>query len=194
MAEITREELLARYKAGERDFSGLDFSGLDLSGIRDEELLSQDCYAFLKANYALNRCIFRGANLTHVNFSRTTINFGDFQDAILFGADFSNNSFSGANFTGADMREVIFGGISEGIGVIFENTNLQGATGSFSDEGNFCLRNCIGRDGEFIELLNEETVTREIERRYAVEWYGMTLEKRRVGTAHRPFRTEAIRV
>ena len=25
MAEITREELLTRYKAGERDFSGLDF-------------------------------------------------------------------------------------------------------------------------------------------------------------------------
>ena len=32
MAKITREELLARYAAGERDFSKLDLGWIDLSG------------------------------------------------------------------------------------------------------------------------------------------------------------------
>jgi uncharacterized protein YjbI with pentapeptide repeats len=180
MAEITREELLARYKAGERDFSGLDFSGLDLSGIQDEEMLAQYDYAFLKADYALNRCIFRGANFSYVNFKGTCIAHCNFRSSILFGANLSCCSFSGANFTEADMREVTFDN-GEGIGVIFENTNFTGAKGNFCHEGTLCLRNCIGRGGEFIELFNEETVARDYardsHRRYIEKKYGMSLEE-----------------
>ncbi len=175
MAEITRKELLARYKAGERDFSGLDFSGLDLSGIKDEEMRAED--GFLKGDYSLNRCIFRGANFSYVDFSKwTCIEYCDFRDAILFGANLSCCSFSGANFTGADMRSVTFDS-GEGIGVIFENTNFTGAKGSFPHEGTLCLRNCIGMAGEFIELFNEETVRRDSYRRFIEERHGISLEE-----------------
>jgi uncharacterized protein YjbI with pentapeptide repeats len=153
MAEITREELLTRYKTGERDFSGLDFSGLDLSGIRDEELLSQDCYASGRRNYPLSHCIFRGANFSYVNFSNWThIRECDFRDTIFFRANLRQCAFSGANFTGADMREVIFGG-GEGIGVIFENVDFRGCgeIGNFVNERTLCLRNCIGQDGRLVE-------------------------------------------
>ena len=174
MAEITREELFTRYRAGERDFSGLDFRGLDLSRIRDEEMLSQvdwPPYATLRENYPLNRCIFRGANFSFVNFSRTTLNFSDFRDAILFRADFSYASFIGSNFTRADMREVTFEW-GEGIGVIFENVDFRGCDtiGKFVTEGTLYIRNCIGRKGEIINLFGQHIVIKEIDRESVDEW------------------------
>jgi uncharacterized protein YjbI with pentapeptide repeats len=154
MAEITREELLVRYKAGERNFSGLDFSGLDLSGIRGEELLSQRSNPGFSENYPLHHCIFRGSNFSYVNFSNwTSINFCDFRNAILYGANFSPSSFSGANFSDADMRGVTFLG-GEGIGAIFENvdfrgTDLAGLEGCFCIDGTIIFRNCINDNGIF---------------------------------------------
>jgi uncharacterized protein YjbI with pentapeptide repeats len=185
MAEITREELLARYKAGERDFSRLDFSGLDLSGIKDEELLPTDFFYSTNRQlcYPLEGCIFRGANFCYVNFSRTTVIYSDFQDAILFRVNFTDSSLSGAIFTGADMREVTFDG-GEGIGVVFENANLQGATGSFGNQKALGLHIHIGWDGTFIELFNEETVRRECSREYVEERCGMILEE--FERIHRP--------
>ncbi|WP_425428934.1 pentapeptide repeat-containing protein [Aphanothece hegewaldii] len=190
---MTREALLARYAAGERNFSGLDLSGLDLSNIKDEIRRAEDHYAFLRENYPLNRCIFRGANFSYVNFSGTCIMHCDFRDTTFRGANLSHCAFSGSNFTGTDMREVTLTN-GEGIGVIFENTNFQGAKGSFVHEGTLCLRNCIGRGGKFIELLNEETVMRELNSRYVDEWNGIPMDQiQRIGLSNTwPLNTQTI--
>lgn len=159
MAQMTREELLARYAAGERDFSGLDLRGM------------------IFGRCVLNNCNFRGANFSYADFSNWThIMYCDFRDTIFRGANLSYCAFSGSNFTGADMREVIFTN-GEGIGVIFENTNLQVAKGTFVHEGTLCLRNCIGRGGKFIELFNEETVMRELDSKYIDEWNGIPMDQ-----------------
>lgn len=163
---MDREELLRRYAAGERDFSGMDFKGLDLSHIKNEQMLAQadnPVYATGKENYPLNRCIFRGANFSYTNFSNTHLLLCDFRDTVCFRANFSNSSFSGTDFTGADLREANLNAL-EGIGVIFENVDFRGVDriGNFVDDRTLCLRNCIGGNGEFIELFNEDTVRAEI--------------------------------
>ena len=96
MAKLTREELLARYTSGERDFSGIDFTGVDLSNIRDEEMLSQVDYppkATCRDNHPLNRCIFSRANFSFANFTNTCIRFCNFRDTICFRANFCKSSF-----------------------------------------------------------------------------------------------------
>ncbi len=80
--------------------------------------------------------------------------------------NFTDSNISGVNFTGADLREANLEAI-EGIHVIFDNVDFRGCgdIGSFPHEGTLCLRNCIGQDGQIIELLNEETVMEECRRR-----------------------------
>ncbi|EAZ92661.1 pentapeptide repeat-containing protein [Crocosphaera chwakensis] len=159
MAEITKEELLARYAAGERDFSGLDFSGI------------------IFGRCVLNSCNFRGANFSGANFSNWThIMYCDFRDTIFRGANLSYCSFSGSNFSGADMREVDFTN-GEGIGVIFENTNLRGIKGSFVTEGTLYIRNCIGEKGEIINRFGKYIVIKELENRYVDEWNGIPMDQ-----------------
>lgn len=168
MAEITREELLARYAAGERDFSGLN-----LSRIKPDFSDFKECFA---DSYGLNCCNFQGANFSYVNFTNTFLMYCDFRDTICFRANFTDCVFSGTNFSGADLREANLNA-SEGIGVIFENVDFRGAEGHFPDERILCLRNCIGSNGEFIKLFNEETIREESYRRYIEERYGIPLEQ-----------------
>ncbi|MDJ0596162.1 MAG: pentapeptide repeat-containing protein [Pleurocapsa sp. MO_226.B13] len=152
---MDREELLRRYAAGERDFSGLDLSNISPPVSEFSEYFSN--------NYGLNSCNFRGANFSYVNFSHTFLMYCDFRDTICFRANFTASVFSGTDFTGADLREANLNAL-EGIGVIFENVDFRGVNriGNFVDDRTLCLRNCIGGNGEFIELFNEDTVRAEI--------------------------------
>lgn len=161
MAKITREKLLAQYTNGERDFSGLDFS----------KLVFERCI--------LDGCNFRGANFSYTKFFNwTCIQHCNFRNTTFFRANLSLCAFSGSNFTGANMREVILEG-GEGIGVTFENVDFRGcgAIGNFVHERTLCLRNCIGSNGKIIELFNEDTIMEESSRRYIKERYGGTLPK-----------------
>ena len=178
---MTAEELLERYAAGERDFSGMDFRGLDLSYVKNEQMLAQvdyPPYATGKENYPLNRCIFRGANFSYTNFSNTHILLCDFRDTVCFRANFSDSCFSGSDFTGADLREANLNAL-EGIGVIFDNVDFRGcgSIGSFVHERTLCLRNCIGQAGKIIELLNEQTIIEQSEREYVDEWNGIPISE-----------------
>ena len=88
---MDREELLRRYAAGERDFSGLDLSNISPPVSEFSEYFSN--------NYGLNSCNFHGANFSyvnfsHVNFSHTFLMYCDFRDTICFRANFTASVFS----------------------------------------------------------------------------------------------------
>ena len=83
--QISAEELLNHYQAGERDFSGLDLRGIDLSTAK------------------LTGINFSKANLSDANLSGTVLNGANLRDAILRNADLSWADLHSANLIGADL-------------------------------------------------------------------------------------------
>ena len=86
MENMTAQELLAAYAAGERDFSGADLRGAEL------EKANLSGANLSRANLSEARLGY--ANLSHANFSGA-----DLREAALYGSD-----LDGANFDGADLR------------------------------------------------------------------------------------------
>ena len=94
MEKVSFIDVIARYRNGERDFSGTDMqnaakAGLDLKGI-----------------------IFRGSDLSGTNFSNSELSNADFSDCNLGRCLFDNAvlrsaSFEGANLSRASMRGVV---------------------------------------------------------------------------------------
>ena len=103
---MDREELLRRYAAGERDFSGvslrgLDFSDCDLSGIN-------------LSNADLESTEWEGANLSGANLSGafladSGLNNANLTEANLSRARLQDCALSGANLTDACVRGTLFG-------------------------------------------------------------------------------------
>jgi uncharacterized protein YjbI with pentapeptide repeats len=97
-----RDELLQRYRAGERDFTGteLDKQVLDL---RDATLEGADfSRSFITADFAganLKCVLFVNANLKTCDFSNA-----DLRDAIFSGAALDATIFTGANLQGAEFE------------------------------------------------------------------------------------------
>ena len=117
MSSISREELVRRYAAGERNFSGYkldgDLSGLDLSGI-DLSNTRLDSYYF-------ERIILRGANLQNARLADVCLVCADLTNADLKGAKLLQVQLTGANLTNADLRGVEF------IETDLRRANLTGA-------------------------------------------------------------------
>jgi Pentapeptide repeats (8 copies) len=123
---MTAEELLERYAAGERDFSGVDLSGANLTqaDLRDIDLS--------RAN--LSRVDLSWANLSEANLTEISLALW----SSLSGANLSGANLTGANLNGCEM-----------LGVNLENANTMGARlGSL--ESAF-IRNTINPDGVLIE-------------------------------------------
>ena len=154
MAEITREELLARYAAGKRDFRRLNLSGI----------IFGECI--------LNNCDFRGANFSYAEFSGTEIVYCDFRHAIFYASDLSHCIFSNSNFTGATMRRVYFAG-GDGTNATFENVDFRGTRGIFGGYGfsvRNCIRNCLRDEKLYIEFFNGEKILERIDMEYVLNW------------------------
>ncbi|BAY82420.1 pentapeptide repeat protein [Calothrix parasitica NIES-267] len=86
------QELLKRYAAGERDFSGVDLSGADFDDFSGQKKLSE-----------IN---LSNSNLSKVNFSNVRLKAANFSGANLKEAKFRYCELSRANFTNADMEKV----------------------------------------------------------------------------------------
>ncbi len=130
--EGAQDDLLSRYEAGDRDFSGIDLRGADLGGItlKGIDLSFADLQgAILKGGYQYATlkgtnmkevravgCIFDGADLTEANLS----------EAIMRGASLRNADLVDANLQGADLRNVDLSNANL-YGVNLRNANLQGA-------------------------------------------------------------------
>lgn len=106
------EELLEKYAADLREFSGLDLSGVSLPGVN----LSRS--TFLDANFKAakltsadfsysicQRAKFHGAHLTLADFSHTDLQQADLSKAELTRTDFSVANLQGANLSYADLRD-----------------------------------------------------------------------------------------
>ena len=102
--EMTAEELLARYKAGERNFAGVD-----LNPRCDNEWIGL-------SRADLRGINLRGANLYYVNFGKSDLSGADCFGAYLGHAGLGCANFQGANLRGAILKYSYWG-----------NTNLSGA-------------------------------------------------------------------
>ena len=100
---MTAEELLERYAAGERDFSGVEINGLKC-GTRCKDLNGA----------TLPNVIFKNAKLSRINF----------MDANLKGADFTNADIGYVGMDRANLENAIFRNAQLG-DVIFEQANLR---------------------------------------------------------------------
>ncbi len=92
---MTVEELLAKYEAGVRDFSGLDLPEANLSGAKLSEA------NFSHANLSVIN--LSGANLSGANFSHAMLNVARLSGAYLSQANLKGASLNVANLIRADL-------------------------------------------------------------------------------------------
>lgn len=131
--KISKEELLSRYAAGERNFSESDLSGINLAGVSlpginlTRSVLSRSDFTeadlsdsiLLSTNLSstiLNRVNLNRANLTRANLSRSLLNKASLQEALLLQADLSGAIMIQANLYKTRLREANL-----------SNTNLRSA-------------------------------------------------------------------
>jgi uncharacterized protein YjbI with pentapeptide repeats len=98
---MTAEELLERYAAGERDFSGIKFA-------RSMDLEDAEIPGINLSNSTLVRANLSGANLSKADLSGTNLGSSclentNLKQANLSGAILSNGSLMGANLTKANL-------------------------------------------------------------------------------------------
>ncbi len=132
MAPLTREEVVARYRAG-KSLAGKKLADLDLSGL---DLQGADLTGATLSKTNLSGANLSGANLTRAiageaDFSRANLKGAKLPKALLMkaklpqadltGVDLSKGVCSQADFTGAKMA----GGTYEG--TLFEKATLTGA-------------------------------------------------------------------
>jgi uncharacterized protein YjbI with pentapeptide repeats len=102
-------ELIERYGAGERDFSGLDLTKAELSGVN---LSGADLSQANLSLARLNQADLSGANLSQANLSGAILQRANLSQANLTGADLSwaDMGFANlmdANLTDANMQNTI---------------------------------------------------------------------------------------
>ena len=103
-----REQLVAEYKAGRRDFSRIELSHVDLSTVD------------------LSAVNFSGSDLTNVNFSAATLAKANFRGAYLDRAILTKSNLSEANLQGAELGQASIED-SNLAGANFSRSNLTGA-------------------------------------------------------------------
>ena len=101
---VMTEEVLRRYLAGERDFSGLEIEDAESASLRGAILDDADfSRAFIVADFS--KASLRGARFVEANVKTCS-----FTDANLSGADFRGASLCSTTFQGAHMDSARFKG------------------------------------------------------------------------------------
>ncbi|PSB05673.1 hypothetical protein C7B62_24665 [Pleurocapsa sp. CCALA 161] len=131
---MNKEELLRRYAAGERDFTGVDLSEVklidaDLSfTIMDRAyLMFADLSGANMEGVRLEEAVLREANLTgailiDAIFFQTYFGNANLSYVDLTGADLSESSFDNANLSHADLTAVSEFYVESFEGAIFDET------------------------------------------------------------------------
>jgi uncharacterized protein YjbI with pentapeptide repeats len=155
---MTAEELLERYAAGERDFSGVDLMGINLSGAD----LGADWSSFnLGGN--LNETNLSGANLSSANLSGANLSVAmlyeaDLSCANLSYANLNGAALIGANLTGANLSNADLSEASLGQAK-FTSCNFRGTRLVHASWGrNLTDVDLSGSIGFFCGLLDDVTV------------------------------------
>lgn len=82
------EELISRYRAGQRDFRNLNLIAANLRNVN------------------LKGANLSGANLTKANLTRTNLSYANLSDTVITGANLTEASLVKANLTNANLSDV----------------------------------------------------------------------------------------
>lgn len=118
--DMTVEELLRRYAAGERDFSGVDLRGANLSGVHRRfdvgayaepyrQGITSDLSGINLSGADLTEANLRGvnlagANLSNANLTRANLNYSNLTNTDLSGANLTEALLECAELDGTNMR------------------------------------------------------------------------------------------
>ena len=112
---MTAEELLRRYAAGERDFTGVDLSEARLSFKNLSNIILRDAYLgyAIMDDTNLSHADLSGANMEGISLGEACLKGANLTGAILIDAVFGQTYFRDANLsyvdlTGADLSESSF--------------------------------------------------------------------------------------
>ena len=101
MKIINEEEIIKKYREGERDFSGIElddktynFQSIELEGVDFSN-------SYITAN-------FKDSKLKNAKFNNSNIKTCDFQNADLTNTDFRNTLLESTEFTGAILNGANF--------------------------------------------------------------------------------------
>jgi uncharacterized protein YjbI with pentapeptide repeats len=134
---MTTEELLERYAAGERDFSGVEIdsarlndaklSGINLSGaiLFGAELNRANLSGANLSRANLGSAWLEGANLRRANLSHAIISEGVLVESILVGADLSFADLTECPLSDADLTGAKLNGTILGIRPLLQGANLS---------------------------------------------------------------------
>ncbi len=100
---LTREAVLAKLEAGDKNFARQNLSGLDLSGL---DFTNANLERTLCLKTRFNGCVLRGAVLSHAVCKEAT-----FDNADLSGGDLTNCMLQKALLRGAELRDAHLAGV-----------------------------------------------------------------------------------
>ncbi len=100
------QELIDRYKQGERDFPGVDLSDTNWPGCHLSKINLEGADF---SNSELKNMVFNKANLKNCNFSGSTLQSVKFVEADLTNAYFIQSDLRDIDFSGADLTGAQFG-------------------------------------------------------------------------------------
>ncbi|MEA5471935.1 pentapeptide repeat-containing protein [Spirulina sp. 06S082] len=116
------KELLERYEAGERDFSGVDLSKENLSGA----VWTGDGFGD-ENDYPVGGAILRGINLSHANLTQVRLDGVDLREANLQGANLETALMTFADLSDANLSEAVLFRTSLSRAIL-KRTNLKKAS------------------------------------------------------------------
>jgi uncharacterized protein YjbI with pentapeptide repeats len=117
------EELLGRYKAGERHFEEEDLSGANLqrADLNGADLQRADFSGANLRSAILRATVLGGANLRGADLSGADLSGANLRGATLSGANFERANFERADLEGANLQRANLGGAE------LSGANLRGA-------------------------------------------------------------------
>lgn len=96
---ISDQDILNKYKSGQRQFKDIDVENGDLRNVDFSQISFDGCFLAID---------FRGANLKGARFTNGNLKTSDFRGADLRDAHFENLAVDGADFSGAIGHRTTF--------------------------------------------------------------------------------------
>ena len=143
MSEITREEFLARYEAGERDFTATQWTDIDLSGtiLNGVQFKSTGLPRHCRAEW-------RNVNLRNIVWTECNLGGCDFWNCDWRDASFINCYMSGMRLFDCNLKRVQAKS-SKFFECNFGGVNFRGANlGRFFHTKGHRFADCIREDGK----------------------------------------------
>lgn len=144
MTQMTREEFLARYEAGERDFMALNWTEIDLSGtsLHGVQFRSRGTISYVSEWRHVN---LRNIEWTECNLTACRFSFCDLRDAKFTDCIIEAMMFKDCNLKRIQVKRSKF------FRIVFIRVNFKGANlGHGIHSCGHWFTDCIREDGKFM--------------------------------------------